>query len=539
MSIFSWNNHFVTGLPEVDAHHRHLVDLTNQVGDLLERPEAAGQSELEAAFDELVSYAGYHFATEQALMTQAGLDPRHVQPHNAEHTSFVQDVIRMRSGLRSSDPQGARDLCRFLANWLVCHILGTDQAMARQIVAVREGKGPADAFEGPGKAVDGLTDTLLGALHDLYGVLAERNRQLADLNQSLESQVADRTRDLAKANQGLVQVVERLRATEEQVRANAARYHAAVESSQDGFWVLDTQGRFLEVNESYCRLSGYTREELLAMRIQDVEASEQPDETATHIQKVMAHGSDLFETVHRTKDGRRWPVEILVTFWPLEGNRMFVFLRDISQRKEAELAVRNSEARFRSLFYDAPVGHALNRLSDGWFLAVNETFATITGHTIDELNALSYWDLTPREYAAQEALQLESLKTTGSYGPYEKEYIHKDGLRIPVVLNGSLVTDPDGTALILSVVSDITGRKRGEKEREDLIRGLQQALEEVKTLGGLLPICSSCKKIRDDHGYWNQLEAYISEHTEAEFSHGICPECAGRYFPGMGGRGGQ
>ena len=79
--------------------------------------------------------------------------------------------------------------------------------------------------------------------------------------------------------------------------------------------------------------------------------------------------------------------------------------------------------------------------------------------------------------------------------------------------------------------SEIEERKRVENERERLIHELQEALAEVKTLSGLLPICSSCKKIRDDKGYWNQLESYISKHSEAEFSHGICPECAKKLYP--------
>ena len=73
--------------------------------------------------------------------------------------------------------------------------------------------------------------------------------------------------------------------------------------------------------------------------------------------------------------------------------------------------------------------------------------------------------------------------------------------------------------------------KQTDKEKSEAIKELHKALEEVKTLSGFLPICASCKKIRDDKGYWNQIEAYISEHSEAEFSHGICPECAQKLYP--------
>jgi len=80
---------------------------------------------------------------------------------------------------------------------------------------------------------------------------------------------------------------------------------------------------------------------------------------------------------------------------------------------------------------------------------------------------------------------------------------------------------------------EITVRKLAEQEKERLIRELKKALEDIKQLSGLLPICSNCKKIRDDKGYWNQIEGYIRDHSEAEFSHGICPECAKELYPDL------
>jgi hypothetical protein len=78
---------------------------------------------------------------------------------------------------------------------------------------------------------------------------------------------------------------------------------------------------------------------------------------------------------------------------------------------------------------------------------------------------------------------------------------------------------------------DITDRYQTEAERDQLIQELQQALASVKSLSGLLPICASCKKIRDDQGYWKQVEAYISSHSEATFTHGLCPECFHTLYP--------
>jgi hypothetical protein len=74
-------------------------------------------------------------------------------------------------------------------------------------------------------------------------------------------------------------------------------------------------------------------------------------------------------------------------------------------------------------------------------------------------------------------------------------------------------------------------RRQVQEEREKLIGELQEALAKVKTLSGFIPICASCKKIRDDKGYWNQIEAYLSAHSEMEFSHSVCPDCARKLYP--------
>lgn len=84
---------------------------------------------------------------------------------------------------------------------------------------------------------------------------------------------------------------------------------------------------------------------------------------------------------------------------------------------------------------------------------------------------------------------------------------------------------------VVALIADISDLKRAAQERETLLFEPQNALAEVKKLSGFLPICSSCKKVRDDQGYWRQIEAYIKDHSEAEFSHSICPDCARKLYP--------
>lgn len=108
---------------------------------------------------------------------------------------------------------------------------------------------------------------------------------------------------------------------------------------------------------------------------------------------------------------------------------------------------------------------------------------------------------------------------------FERIHLAKDGRRIPVEISRHHI-DIGGKPYGLSIVRDITKRKQLEAEREQLIKDLQQAVQEVKTLKGILPTCAYCKKIRDENGAWHQFEVYIRDRSEAEFSHGICPECA-------------
>lgn len=131
--------------------------------------------------------------------------------------------------------------------------------------------------------------------------------------------------------------------------------------------------------------------------------------------------------------------------------------------RAAARELRESEQRLRGL-YDAPhVGIALTDMN-GRYLQFNEAFRNICGYSAKELRDLDYWALTPRKYEADEARQLEQLSRTGHYGPYEKEYVRKDGSLIPLQLNGALLKGNDGGSYIWSIVEDITERKKLEAQ---------------------------------------------------------------------------
>ena len=104
---------------------------------------------------------------------------------------------------------------------------------------------------------------------------------------------------------------------------------------------------------------------------------------------------------------------------------------------------------------------------------------------------------------------------------------NKQGVEFPVEVSLSPLETPDGL-LVTAAVRDITERRQVERVQAALLEKLQLALNEIKALRGLIPICAWCKKVRDDNGFWQQLESYLQAHTQAEFSHGICPECLGK-----------
>ena len=134
-------------------------------------------------------------------------------------------------------------------------------------------------------------------------------------------------------------ITQRLRA-EQELSEREARYRAVIETSPDGFWMLDREGRLLEVNDAYCQRSGYRREELLGKAISDLDAREDAAEAARHALQVMETGSALFEALHRAKDGSVWLVEVNTTYSPIQGGRFFVFLRDVHRRNRADALLR-------------------------------------------------------------------------------------------------------------------------------------------------------------------------------------------------------
>jgi two-component system, NtrC family, sensor kinase len=189
MEAFAWNRIFFTGIDNVDAQHHHLVDITNELGDIALGADDISEGRMQILFKQLADYAREHFHDEEALMREVGLDPRHVDLHVRHHHQFVEQLgVMWRS--RGAMRHPCEMIYGFLSSWLAYHILGEDQSMARQIERVRAGESAEIAFEIESQPEDKSAAALLKALQTAFRLLSEQNHDLAETNQRLLKEIA-------------------------------------------------------------------------------------------------------------------------------------------------------------------------------------------------------------------------------------------------------------------------------------------------------------------------------------------------------------
>jgi len=193
----------------------------------------------------------------------------------------------------------------------------------------------------------------------------------------------------------------------------------------------------------------------------------------------------------------------------------------------------DEEARYQLLFENSLDGIMLTA-PDGSIFDANPAACTIMGRTREEILREGREGLMDAGDSRLSVMIAERQRTGRAHGELTAK--RKDGTRFPVEISSVVFPSRVGGLRTCMIIRDITERKAAEAERERLIWELQDALGRVKTLSGLLPICASCRRIRDEQGAWHNLEIYIRKHTEAEFSHGICPECQRNLYPEYGQR---
>ena len=215
-------------------------------------------------------------------------------------------------------------------------------------------------------------------------------------------------------------------------------------------------------------------------------------------------------------------------------NRLYALLEEASRGGPVEIDVK-ALLDALSVIYDAiqsTVGGIVITNTGGEITYVNPSFLKMFGFQSEEhVLGRDAGDLF-LENGIKGLNEVTRIIMTAPGDTAEFTVLNKEDIPFDVEVSCSNVTNQEGMIVgKMASFVNISRRKKVEREKEELIQRLQDSLAKIKTLRGLLPICASCKKIRDDTGYWHQVEAYVTDHSEANFSHSLCPQCVKRLYP--------
>ena len=255
----------------------------------------------------------------------------------------------------------------------------------------------------------------------------------------------------------------------------------AMEQAMDAIYWIDAQAKILYANEAASLMMGYSREELLGMTVHDLNPDFPVSVWPGFWEETRRNKTMSLETTHHARDGRIIPVDIRVSFVAYEGQEFHcAFVRDITDRKRAEEALRSSEERFSKAFNEAAIGMSLVAL-DGRWLQVNQSLCDIVGYTAEELLATTFQTITHPD-DLEEDLAFARRLLAGDIRTYqmEKRYVHKQGHIVWIVLGVSLVRHPDGTPqYFIAQIQDVTERKLSEAKLAQAAQDLERKNREL------------------------------------------------------------
>ena len=314
-------------------------------------------------------------------------------------------------------------------------------------------------------------NTLANALNAAAKNVMSRENELHSQQDLLEKRVDERTKDLSVTNKKLEQENKVRLVAEKKLGESTKMLQLVMDSIPQFIFWKDINSTYLGCNQNFLKTIGHNNiENLIGKTDYDMPwAKEEADMYRADDRMVMDTDTakyNIYET-SQTADGTTIHIETnKVPLHDKDGNVMGILCAytDITDRKRVEAVLAESEEKFRRIVELSPFGIILNTLDNGSFIDVNPAFLHFTGYSEEEIKSLSYWDLTPDEYEEQEKEQLNLLNSTGHYGPYEKEYIHKNGHRFHVLLEGLLMNNLSGEPYIFSMIQDITDRKDFENE---------------------------------------------------------------------------
>ncbi len=393
--------------------------------------------------------------------------------------------------------------------------------------------------------IQALNEALAKTGVDQTAELRQSEAQIRELNAELEQRVFERTTALAATNKRLQHDITERKRVERALRESEGRFRSLAASSPIGIFQTDLEGRCLYTNEQWQKTADFGLEESLgkgwvnAIHPEDRGSVSKEWADCTRARKEFSR-----EFRYLTRQGHvRWVhsyAAAIVSRGEISG--YVGTTEDITEWKRAE-------ERFRVLFEFSSNANLLT--DEGGIIDCNHAAAALLRcpgkRELLAMRPGSWWPDTQPDGRRSGEKYLEMERLARERGSHRFEWTHRktNGEEFVAEVGLTPVTINDRPAL-LAVWHDLTERKQAVEtlrkfalRLEENNRELKEALAKVKTLRGLLPICSGCKKIRDDKGYWNQIEFFIRDHSDANFSHGMCPECAREYFPGMNSGAGQ
>lgn len=322
---------------------------------------------------------------------------------------------------------------------------------------------------------------LAQAFDEMAGALQQREHELRQLNEDLEQRVVQRTAELTEVNAQLqIELAERKR-IEQQLRMWAHIF----EHAEWGVVVGSADGKTLQMmNPAFANMHGYTVDELTGRPIVDVFAPDSRSELPEQIRIAHEKGHYTFESRHIRKDGSTFPVIVDVTaVKDREGDLLYrvVNVQDITERKRAEQALRESEERFRLVFERSTIGKSLTA-PNGRLLQVNQAFADMLGYTVEEMQQLDFAQITLPEDVAESQECVRCLLANERTGyRMEKRYIHKNERVVWADVSTSLLRDESGRPLyFITSIVDITERKQAEDTLVRLTQELARSNSELE-----------------------------------------------------------
>lgn len=322
----------------------------------------------------------------------------------------------------------------------------------------------------------------------------------------------------------------------------ASIFREITEKSLLGIYVIQ-DGMFRYVNPRLAQIFGYDLEELTDRKGPvDLVLPADWHIVEENLRKRLSGKAKCirYEFRGRKKDGGLIHIEAegFLTTWQ-DRPAVAGTLVDISGRKKTEKVIRRQRDFLQDIIESITAPFYVIDANDYSIVMANSAsgFRGLAGSK--SCHALTHNRENPC-HSSGYPCPLETVRKTGKATTVEHIHSDIDGNARTFEIHGYPIADGKGVVIRMAEYClDITERKQVEEEREHLVEQLQTAISQIKALEGLLSICSYCKKIKDDNGYWSQVEDYVRKHSEAEFSHGLCPDCARKLYPKYFGNGGQ